>query len=725
MRKKLPRSTGLALAGVALLVASAHEPVGAQAATTRVGVVHAPTFDDLLALRQFADLAVSADGRWVAYTTSAPFGTGGVSYAHTASGHITLLDLRRHVTRVVNVPGQPHALKWSPRGSTLAFLAPSNGRSGMWRYAPLETTPPQSVTPSDSIGGEILAFTWSPAGDSIAYIAREPGAPGGRVDSAHAPPRLVLFRDAPDEISGPTSPGYSKDSAGAYLAVTGIGSDRSRVLARHVISAQYGPTVDWSRTGMLLVGGAPIGVAWWAQLTIRPLYTLDPRTGAVRQVRPERPASMYPTWSPSGRWIAYQDYEVYPAGSPLGQRRALGLDDPSRADAERTLLNGNGGLAGTLPPVWGSDDHTLYNAWYERGTARLFAIDVDARRWRAITPDTLSVSHYAVTRDGKAVLAVLENANQPQQLYRIDAATGALTQLTHEARALPSMRLGRVEQLEWPSSDGRFTVHGFLVKPPDYDSARRYPLIVLVHGGPGAFFTNSFVAVGFSPGYLPAQLLASAGYLVLLPNPRGDAGYGEAFEAALHGDWGPGPFGDINAGVSALIARGLADSTALGIGGASYGGYLTAYTITQTTRFGAASINDGPTDLAVGYGQNYAMHANWLGHFFGGTPWTRPDVYAAQSPITYVSQVRTPVLMRYGGRSVTHDNVRQAYMLTQGFEFYAGLHDNNVPVEFVLHPDQGHGIADWGLYKDWVGRNLRWFDYWLRDEGTLPSGTVE
>jgi dipeptidyl aminopeptidase/acylaminoacyl peptidase len=177
----------------------------------------------------------------------------------------------------------------------------------------------------------------------------------------------------------------------------------------------------------------------------------------------------------------------------------------------------------------------------------------------------------------------------------------------------------------------------------------------------------------------------------------------------------------VNAGVSALIACGLVDSTAIGIYGPSYGGYLTAYAITQTDRFAAASIDDGPMNLASVYAQNYAVLSRLLSQAFDGTPWTRAELYAAQSPITYIGRVHTPVLMRYGGLSATGDNIRQSYMLAQGFELYAGLRDHDVPVQFVLHPDQGHGITDWQLYQDWIARNLRWFSYWLRHEGTKPT----
>ena len=715
----------LTLIGVVLLSIGTPRTAPAQSATDGGAAnLQAPTFEDLLQLRQFDELAISPDGRWAAYVMSAPFRAGRAP----VSERIVLLDLHHHARlRAVQVSGHPHGLQWTARGNVLGFLASADGRSGLWRYTPRDSmSAPQPLVIHDSLSGEILAFGWSPTGDSAAYIASEPTVPGVQPASARIPPRLVLFRDVPGDVTGPTSPTFSRDSTGAYVALADAKTGAVRVLARHVISQKYSPTLDWSNRGMLLVTGSPIGVPWLRQITLRPLFTLDPRTGDVRQVAPDSLQRANPVWSPSGAQIASTEYHSFPEGGRSIQSFLLRVDNPASPAAALVFPHGAGGAATAFPPVWGRDDRQLYIAEYERGTVRLFAVDVASRRWRALTSDTMYVSHYAVSRDGKTVLAVLENANQPQELFQIDPVTGALTQLTHGAAAVPPMRLGHVDQVAWPSGDGRFTVHGFLIEPPAYDSTRRYPLIVLVHGGPGALFTNSFVDLNFArpSTYIPPQLFASAGYLVLLPNPRGDESYGEAFETALHADWGPGPFSDINAGVSALIVRGFVDSTAVGIAGSSYGGYLTAFAITQTRRFAAASINDGPTDLRTDYGTNYALDADIRRFTFGGTPWSKPEVYATQSPITYVSQVHTSVLMRYGGLSSTHDNIRLPGYVAQGFEFYAGLRDAGVPVEFVLHPDQGHGITDWGLYTDWVMRNLRWFNYWLRHEGPNPLSSV-
>ena len=701
--------------GIEVLSALGPAGLGAQSDAAPASPSDPPGFDELLQLRQFAEVALSADGTWAAYVTVAPFH----SSRAPAAGTITLVNVRGDTSCSIAVNGTPHELRWSPRGDTLAFLAPLDGGSRVWYSTPCDRAA-QPLPVRDSLAGDVVTFAWNPSGTGIAYLAAEPDPNRPASDSTAAAPRIVRFRDAPGYLTGPTSSGYRPDSTGAYLAVAALDAGSTDILARHVVSAER-PTLDWSSTGRLLIGGAAIGVSWWSRITTRELYTLDPPARELRRVPDGRLERRHPRWSPSGRRISYMGYRVYPKNNRRPELFAVQVEDPLRTGEPLRLSRENDGFSLAHPAEWGNDS-TVYVVKSERATARLFTVGLLNRRWRPLTPDTLSVSRYAVSRDGTTMVAVLENANTPQELYRVDPVNGKLARLTRRAGAVPAMPLGPVEQVAWPSRDGRFTVHGFLVKPPSFDSTRRYPLIVLVHGGPGALYTNSFVAVNFSQqGYPPPQWFAAAGYLVLLPNPRGDGSYGEAFAAALHQDWGPGPFSDIDAGVSALVARGLADSTRLGIGGGSYGGYLTAFAVTQTRRFAAASIDDGPTDLRMEYGLNYSFHSSWFKAFLGATPWQQPALYARQSPITYVDRVRTPVLMRFGGRSATQDHIRLSYMLPQGLEFYAGLRDTGVPVEFILHPDQGHGAVDWDLYRDWVTRNLDWFNYWLRGEGADPT----
>lgn len=707
-----------ALIGLLVFAAPCCVPVKAQVTLVDHSQHRLLEFDDLLLLRTFRELAVSSDGKWAAFVRSAPFNSPAVQRVDS----VTVIDLHSRASRSVAVKGTPRQLQWLPGGDTLAFLAESAGKTRVWLYTPAE----HAVRPLellDSLAGRLVSFTWSPTGKALAYLATEPTDGGAIRDSARSHPRLVLFHDSPGSFTGPLSPFYKSDSAGVYLATVGIEGGRVNVVGRHVVSSKYGPKVDWS-PGIILVAGAPLRASWWPQVTKRALHVYDPVSGEKRALPRLDVETWCPSQSSSGKQVAYIAYQDFPDDDRQMQRMMLQVVDLSGEAQPRTLSYGNDGLSLESAPVWAGDS-SLYIRRYENGSARLFLVDVATSRWRALTPGTLSVAKFASSRNGESIVAVMESVNSPQELYAIDPNRATLTRLTDYGDTILTSPRGRVKKMIWPSRDGRFSVHGFLVEPPGYDSTRAYPLVVLVHGGPGALYSNTFVAANYSQqGYIPPQWLAASGYLVLLPNPRGDRSYGEEYAGANRGDYGFGPLSDLEAGVSLLIARGVADSTKVGIAGVSYGGYLTALAITQTTRFAAASIDDGPTDLRLDYGLNYAFHAEYSRTFFGGTPWDLPGVYAAQSPITHVDRVRTPVLMRYGGRGSTDDEIRLPYMLAQGLEFYAGLQDAGVPVEFVIHPDQGHGAVDWGLYKDWVTRNVRWFDYWLLHRGDGPPATL-
>lgn len=679
---------------------------------------HVPSFADLPRIRIFDELAASPDGRWVAYTMSRPY----PGETPPVGSRITILDLQRNTRRVLALGGDARGMAWSPLGSTLAFIAPSKNKATIWLYSP--TDPSGKARPlqaTDRLDRDVRAMAWSPSGTHISYLARDLPTPSA--DSATAPLRIVIFRDEPGVVTGSTS-GYRPDSAGMHLAIASIDGGSSRIVARNLVTLQgLPPTIHWSRSGQMLIGGGPLGKASPQVLSERRLYLVEASSGTARQIAPDYPGRFRATLSPSGHLSAYLEYEHLPERPRIPGMFSLRLAGLRRSDSviRPSAESEMDGFISSLPPLW-SNDRTLVVGRYVDATARLYAVDLPSRRWRQLTPDTLSASVYATASGGKVLLVVLENVNQQQELYLVEPRTGALTQLTHEGGNDPALRLGQVDQVEWLSADRRFTVHGFLVKPPDYDPRRRHPLIVMIHGGPGAPYSNSYTEVNFGLGTPPPQLIAAPGYLVLLPNPRGDQSYGLSYRDAIHGDLALGPYADVSGGVAALIHRGLVDSTAVGIYGSSYGAYLGAYAITQTHRFAAAVIDDGPVNLASLYGQSYAINSPLLRHYLDGSPWTQAERYRSQSPISHADRVRTPVLMRYGGRSATGDNIRPSYMLAQGLEFYAALRDHDVPVEFIIHPDQPHSVEDWGLFQDWTHRILSWFGRWLVQEGSSLTG---
>jgi dipeptidyl aminopeptidase/acylaminoacyl peptidase len=232
------------------------------------------------------------------------------------------------------------------------------------------------------------------------------------------------------------------------------------------------------------------------------------------------------------------------------------------------------------------------------------------------------------------------------------------------------------------------------------DNNRKLPLVVLVHGGPTGRWSDSFEPWG--------QLLVSRGYAVLYPNVRGSTGYGQRFIEMNRADWGGADFKDVMAGVDAMIARGVADPDRLGIGGWSYGGYMAAWAVTQTTRFKAAVSGAPVIDMASEFGTEAGpAYDEW----FYGLPYEKLDGFVKSSPITYVKRAKTPTLLLQGEDDVTDP-------IGQSQQFYRGLKRYGVESDLVLYPREGHGLREEKHLLDRLDRVIAWFDKYLKPGGS-------
>jgi dipeptidyl aminopeptidase/acylaminoacyl peptidase len=253
---------------------------------------------------------------------------------------------------------------------------------------------------------------------------------------------------------------------------------------------------------------------------------------------------------------------------------------------------------------------------------------------------------------------------------------------------------GRSESLSWKNDS--FSVQGWLTLPRDYNPTKKYPLIVIVHGGPGAAEGSQW------PGWgsLSAAPFSALGYFVLQPNPRGSFGQGEAFTQANVKDFGYGDLRDILAGVDAVEARYPIDPQRVGLTGWSYGGFMSMFAVTQTHRFRAAVAGAGISDWLSYYGENSIDQ--WMTPFFGASVYDDPAVYAKSSAITYIKQTTTPTLVVVGDR----DGECPA---PQSYEFWHALRDLHVPTQLVVYPNEGHGFVDPAHRRDVAIRGLEWF----------------
>jgi len=300
----------------------------------------------------------------------------------------------------------------------------------------------------------------------------------------------------------------------------------------------------------------------------------------------------------------------------------------------------------------------------------------------------------------RATLAIVQaTTTSPGDVWA--ARSGAsLRRLTTLNPDLEGLAWGEVEQVSWHAPDG-LEVQGLLVKPVGYDPGLRYPTIVHVHGGPAWQWSEGFYATWHDWD----QFLAARGYAVLLPNPRGSTGRGTSYVGANYDDVGGGEWQDVLAGVHYAIGRGIADPDRLGIGGWSWGGYLTAWAVTQTDIFKGAVMGAGLSNLLSDHGQNDIPDANRL--YFRDLPYRDAAAYWDPSPIKHIARVKTPTLILHGEKD---DRVTPA----QGREFYRALKTLGVPTQFVLYPREPHGFTERAHQLDVIRRVLDWFEKYVK-----------
>jgi dipeptidyl aminopeptidase/acylaminoacyl peptidase len=408
-----------------------------------------------------------------------------------------------------------------------------------------------------------------------------------------------------------------------------------------------------------------------------------------------------PRWSPDGKSIAF-------IGGLMSDQGSTGGDV--------WMISSRGGEARNLTPnrktsvawiMWG--EHALFVSEEAGGNSQLDSIDPSAQGTHISAPiysvpasvgDGRMKMSVSATKDRSTFVFNANSFEHPMEVYSVKAggepvtSLAGLKQLTHVNDGIQPV-WGKAESLQWKNEG--FDVQGWLLYPAHYDPAKKYGLIVLVHGGPAASAQSSWGG----RGSLSAPAFSAMDYFVLEPNPRGSYGQGEAFTAANRKDFGYGDLRDILAGVDAVTAKIPAvDPKRVGLTGWSYGGFMTMFAVTQTQRFKAAVAGAGISDWKSYYGENSIDQ--WMTPYFGASVYEDPKVYAKSSAIDFIGQVKTPTLAVVGDR----DGECPA---PQSFEFWHALRDEHVPTQLVVYPNEGHGFVNPDHRTDVLVRALDWF----------------
>jgi dipeptidyl aminopeptidase/acylaminoacyl peptidase len=342
-----------------------------------------------------------------------------------------------------------------------------------------------------------------------------------------------------------------------------------------------------------------------------------------------------------------------------------------------------------------------------RTTSQLFSVPTSGGTPRQLSDTRGVMSNPTYSRDGTTLAFTRSDPQHPGDVHMAQiAGTFTPVKLTDQNPQVKDLALGRADVVRWKSSEG-MEIEGIVVYPIDYQPGRKYPTMAFIHGGPSGVWTESFPS---SWGNF-AHVWAGKGWVSFFPNIRGSSGYGEKFQLSNVRDWGGGDFRDIQAGLDDLVKRGIADPARLGQSGWSYGGYMTAWTLTQTDRFKGVMVGAGLTNMYSMYSTNDLQTV--LEEYFGGEPWNDEQAYRRASAMTYIKQAKTPSLIMHGAQD-------QRVPVGQAQELYMGLKKNGVPVELVFYPRQGHGIGEPRLQLDKMKREYAFFAKYVLGEGPMP-----
>ena len=636
------------------------------------------TLDDVMALRNVSQAAISPDGRWVVFVV-----TEADLKANRFNTDLWLASTGpdRRVIQLTRNPKRDDRPQWSPDGRWIAFLSErGKEKPQIWRISP---TGGEAERLTDVKTG-VSQFRWSPDGRQIAYTAREP-----------EPEALKKRKEKWGDFMI-----VDEDILRDRLYVIDVETKKVRELTPNF--PMHVDAMDWSPDGKMIVFSArptpKVPDRFKSDLYLVPADGSAPPLPLVKRPGPDSD----PRWSPDGRWIAFvtrngrEDWvgntylaRVSPDGKTI-QLLTESFDEVIRGDAQ-----------------WSPDERAIYFEAGHRMTIQAYAVDVKTAVVRPITQVAGVITSFHVARDGRTAAFIRQDPRHPPDVYTGQLrrrghrwALDGVRRLTDLNPQVRDLALGTVEPFTWKAPDG-LQLEGLVVRPPDFQPDRRYPLLVVIHGGPAGVFLQSFT---LRRGAYPIQVFASQGYMVFMPNPRGSGNYGEKFRKMNYRDWGYGDYRDIMSGVDALIDRGWVDPDRVGVMGWSYGGYMTSWVVTQTNRFKAASVGAGVTDLFSMFGTT-DIPPFMLAHF-GRPPWEDAESYFKHSAMAHVAAVKTPTLIQHGDRD-------RRVPTFQSWEFYTALKMRGVPVRFILYKGQPHGIRVPKLVKAVMKHNLDWFHRWL------------
>jgi dipeptidyl aminopeptidase/acylaminoacyl peptidase len=649
------------------------------------------TVDSFIAMVKCSDPQISPDGGRVAFVATVPD-----ARANRNNADIWIVSIDGGpAVRLTTSDAADYHPRWSPDGRTIAFVSTRGGSAQIW------------TIPAD--GGEASRLTnistgasdpvWSPDGTKIAFSSfvypdcLTDSCDAARTSAAEENPVKakvideLLYRHWDSWKDGHRNHLFIADAkTGAFQDLT-PGRDHDY------------PPFPWGGSGDYCF--SPDGkeicldakeAAVEATSTNTDLFLIDLATRGMERITTNEAADETPFYSPDGRYIAYRSQQV--PGFESDRWRLVLYD---RKTGERRSVT-EGFDRWVTEYAWAPDSKRIYFTAGDEGHQALFALETPSGKITKLLAKGNNISP-TVSPDGKTVVLTRASFEFPHSIWRISRDGKELRVLSHfNDAAFSTIEMNAAEEVRYTGAEGA-SIQAFLIKPPAFDPAKRYPAIMLVHGGPQVAFISSWYT------NWNAQTFAAAGYIIFIPNFHGSDGFGQAFVNAISGDWGGRCYEDIMKGLDYLAALPFVDPKRIGAAGASYGGYMINWIEGHTDRFASLVSMEGTFNTMSSYGTTEEL---WFPEWeFGGTPWDVPESYEKWSPHRFVKNFKTPCL-------VVHNQLDYRVALGEGLQMFTALQRRGVPSRLLYFPDEGHWILKPANNRYYYRQFIGWMDTYLK-----------
>jgi dipeptidyl aminopeptidase/acylaminoacyl peptidase len=643
----------------------------------------------LMQLVRIGDPQLSPDGRWVAFSTQ----TIDVDN-NSKPKQIYLVSLDGGAPR--KVADSAERPRWSPDSKRIAFVSDRNGSAQIWMMDADGANPKQITNLSTEAGGVL----YSHDGKNLLFTSAV--FPECGADDACNGQKLDAEKN--NKVKARTITGllYRHWTAWqsvrrTHLLVTSVAGGAAKDLTpgnKDVPPFSLGGPDDYAISpDGTEVCYATISDDVPATSTNSDLYAVPIAGGQAKKITANPAADNSPQYSPDGKYLAYR-----------AQVRAGYESDRWRL---MLLERATGKLTNLTEPIdrwvgsfaWGPDSSRLFFAIQDRGRQYIQFISVNG----GAAPVALSGESYLddmqLTPDGKAMVYTRQSGSSPIEIFRAGSSGGAETALTHLNDAVAGAhQLTPLEEF-WVDGAENARVQMFVVKPPNFDAQKKYPALILIHGGPQGVWGQDWTY------RWNAQVFAAAGYVVAMPNPRGSTGYGQRFVDEINGDWGGRAYDDIMAATDFVAKLPYVDANRMAAAGGSYGGYMIDWILGHTQRFKALISHAGVYDLRSEATETEEL---WFPAWeFAGMPWENPEMYGRWSPSLFVKEFHTPTLVIHGEM-----DFRVPY--GQGLQLFTALQLQKVPSKLIVFPDEGHWVLKPQNALFWYKNFIDWLDTWTK-----------